>query len=60
MNGRFNINTAVTFRIDCVLEATFEFMLSEVTKTTSNLCNIFAFDRIMGIKKRIRRRPCEL
>ena len=53
MNGRFNIITAVTYRIDCVLEATFEFMLSEVTKTTSNLCNIFASDRIMGIKKQI-------
>ena len=33
MNSRFNIITVVTHRINCVLEAIFEFMLSQVTKT---------------------------
>ena len=61
MNSRFNIITAVTYRIDCILKTVFEFMLSQMTKPKSNLCNIFDYiidlNRIMAIKIRIRRRP---
>ena len=53
MNSRFNIITAGTYRIECILKAVFEFMLSQMT--SSNLCNIFDYDRIMAIEKRIRR-----
>ena len=35
------------------------FMLSQMTKSKSNSCNIFDSNRIMAIKKRIRRRPYE-
>ena len=51
--------TAVTCRIDCVLKVMFEFMLSQVAQTKSNSCNLFDCDRILTIKKRIRRRPYE-
>ena len=56
MNSRFNIITAV---IELILKTMFEFMLSQMTKSKSNSCNIFDSDRIMAIKKRIRRRPYE-
>ena len=56
MNSRFNIITAVINRIECILKAAFEFMLSQMTKFKSNSCNIFDSDRIMTIKKQIRRR----
>ena len=56
MNSRFNIITAVTYRIECILKAVLEFMLSQMTKFKSNSCNIFDSDRIMTIKKQIRRR----
>ena len=59
MNSIFNIITAVTYRIDCILKAVFDLMLSQMTKSKSNSCNIFDSDRIMAIKKRIRRRPYE-
>ena len=59
MNGRFNIVNAVAYRINCITEPAFEFMLSQVTKTKSNMCNIFDSDTIMPIKKQTRRRPCE-
>ena len=59
MNSRFNIITAGTYRIECILKAVFEFMLSQITKLKSNLCSIFDSDSIMAIKKRIRRRPFE-
>ena len=63
MNSRFNIITAVTYRIECILKTVFEFMLSQMTKPKSNLCNIFDYiidlNRIMAIKIRIRRRPYE-
>ena len=60
MNSRFNIITAVTYRIQCILKAVFEFMPSQMTKSNLNSCKIFASDRIMAIKKRIRRRPYEI
>ena len=53
MNSRFNIITAVTNRIECILKTAFEFMLSQMTKSKSNSCNIFDSYRIMAIKKRI-------
>ena len=59
MNTRFNIITAVTYRIECILKAVSESMLSQMTKCKSNLCNILDSDRIMAIKKRIRRRLYE-
>ena len=59
MNSRFNIITAVTYRIERILKAVFEFMLSQMAKSKSNSSNIFDPDRIMAIKKRIRRRPHE-
>ena len=59
MNSRFNIITAVTNRIECILKTAFEFMLSQMTKSKSNSCNMFDSYRIMAIKKRIRRRPYE-
>ena len=59
MNSKFNIITAVTYRIECILKAVFEFMMSQITKSKSNLCNVFDSDKIMAIKKRIRRRPYE-
>ena len=36
INSRFNIITAVTYRIECILKAVFEFMLSQMTKFKSN------------------------
>ena len=57
MNSRFNIITAVTYRIECILKAVFEFMLLQMTNSKSSLCNIFDTDRIMAIKKQIRGRP---
>ena len=59
MNSRFNIITAVTYRIERILKAVFEFMLSQMAKSKSNSSNIFDPDRIMAIKKQIRRRPHE-
>ena len=59
MNSRFNIITAVINRIECILKAVFEFMLSQMTKFKSNSCNIFDSNRIMTIKKQIRRRLYE-
>ena len=59
MNSRFNIITTVAYRIQCILKALFEFMYSQMTKSKSNSCYIFDSDRIMAIKKRIRRRPYE-
>ena len=56
MNGRFNIIIAVTYRINCVLEAMLESMFSQVTKTKSIFCNIFDFDRIKAIIKRVKGR----
>ena len=50
MNSRFNITTTVTYRIQCILKAAFEFMLSQMTKFKSNSCNIFDSDTIMAIK----------
>ena len=55
MNGKFNVITAVAYKINCVLEAMFEFMLSQVAKTMSNSCNMFDSNRIMAIKKPITR-----
>ena len=54
MNSRFNIITTVTYRIQCILKVVFKFM--QMTKFKSNSCNIFDSDKIMAIKKRIRRR----
>ena len=59
MISKFNIIIAVTYRIACILKAMFEFILSQMTKSKSNSCNIFDSDRIMAIKKRIRRRSYE-
>ena len=59
MNSRFNIITAVTYRIERILKAVFEFMLSQMAKSKSDSSNIFDPDRIMAIKKQIRRRPHE-
>ena len=59
MNSRFNIITVVTNRIDCILKAVLDFMLSQMTKSKSNSCNIFDSDRIMAIRKRIIRRLYE-
>ena len=59
MNSRFNIIIAVTYKIECILEAAFEFMLSQLTKPNSSSCNIFDSDRIMTVKKQIRRRSYE-
>ena len=59
MNCRFNIITAVTYRIECILKAVFEFMLLQITKSKSNSSNTFDSDCIMAITKRIKRRPCE-
>ena len=59
MNSRFNIITTVAYRIQCILKAVFEFMFSQMTKSKSNLCYTFDSDKIMAIKKRIRRRPYE-
>ena len=59
MNSRFNIITAVTFTIQCILKTVFEFMLSQMTKSKWNSFNIFDSDRIMAIKKRIRKTPSE-
>ena len=59
MNSRFNIITAITYSIECFLKALLEFMLSQMTKSKSTLCNIFDFDRIMAIKKQIGGRPYE-
>ena len=56
MNSRFNSIAAVTYQIECILKALFEFVLSQMTKSKLNSCNIFDADRIMAIKKRIRRR----
>ena len=39
MNSRFNIIIVVTYRIDCILKAVFEFMLSQMTKSKSNTFN---------------------
>ena len=60
MNSRFNIITVVTNRIDCILRAVLDFMLSQMTKSNSNSCNIFDSDRIMAIRKRIMRSLSEL
>ena len=43
----------------CILKAVFEFMFSQMAKSKSNSCYIFDLDRIMAIKKRIRRRLYE-
>ena len=59
MNSRFSIITAITYSIECFLKALLEFMLSQMTKPNSTSHNIFDFDRIMAIKKQIRRRPYE-
>ena len=59
LNSIFNIINVVTYRIECILKAVLEFMLSQMTKSKSNSCNIFDPDRIMAIKKQIRRRPYE-
>ena len=59
MNSRFNIIIVVTNRIDCILKPVLDFMLSQMTKSKSNSCNIFGSDRIMAIRKRIIRRLYE-
>ena len=59
MSSRFNIITAATYRVECILKAVFEFMLSQMAKSKWNLCNIFDSDRIIAIKKQIRRKPYE-
>ena len=59
MNSRVNIITAVIYRIECILKAAFEFMFLQMTKSKSNSCNLFDSDRMMAIKKRIRRMPYE-
>ena len=53
MNSRFNIITTVTYRIQCILKAVFEFMLSQMTKSKWNSCNIFDSDRIVAIKNEL-------
>ena len=57
MNSRFN--SVVTYRIECILKAVLESMLPQMGKFKSNSRNIFDSDRIMAIKKRIRRRLYE-
>ena len=59
MNSRFYIITAVTYRIESILKAVLEFMLSQMTQSKSKSCNTFDSDRISAIEKRIRRRSCE-
>ena len=56
LNSRFNIITAVTYRIECILKAVLEFTLSQMTKSKSKSCNTFDSGRITAIKKRIRGR----
>ena len=53
LNCRFNLITAVTYRIERILKAVFEIMLSQTTKSKSNSCNILHFDRIMVIKNEL-------
>ena len=52
MNSRFNIITAVTDRIECILEAVCEFMLPQMAKSKSNSCNRFNSERIVIQKKK--------
>ena len=58
MNSRFNIITTVAYRIQCILKAVFEFMFSQMTKSKSNSCYIFDFDRIMAVKKTNQKKVC--
>ena len=61
MNSRFNIIITVAYRIQSILKAAFQFMFQQMTKSKSNSLYIVDFDsdRIMAIKKRIRKRPHE-
>ena len=45
-NYRFNIIASVTFRINWVLKTMVKFMLSQVTQTKSNSCDIFDCNRV--------------
>ena len=57
MNSGFNIITTVTYRIECILKAVIEFMLSQMTKSKSNSIIIFYSDGIIAFGGRIRGRP---
>ena len=48
INSGFNIITTVTYRIECILKAVIEFMLSQMTKSKSNSIIIFYSDGIIA------------
>ena len=43
MKSRFNIITVATYRIDCILKAVFQFMLSQITMSKSNTSNLVIY-----------------